>query len=334
MLLFLNLLISAAHAVIPLPEKPYQEPCLTEKIDFRPAMHAAAELKLPIEMLAAAPKLQFPKSRCSSSIVSDKGHILTAGHCLEECFKDQNLFTTAQNGLTVVDTKKLETATCPVKIDGVMRNAKILATNLCPSEVWLRSAETMKVCGLTDYAILELDKPVEAPCYQVSERLAGPGQSVVAIGYPQTSQREKRRAGAQDSDGFGQAMSMGKVLEPQLECQLRIPDPSGQKPFELERQALPDNEKNRAIMQAVKDGALLQSSADILQGSSGGPLAGRYTGKVVGVASFFSADRHSTQKECEGATFFTSAKHLLDHINKNFPNAKEALKCEAKAFAK
>ena len=319
-----------------------QKECLIQRAEFVPAMDELARLNLPMHILSASPMIFVGSSkgveRCSAAIVSDQGHILTAGHCIDQCLRDNNAYTQS-GGFHTVNTEVLSQVKCQIVVNNKKVDVKVLATNDCPTPEWT-SAKAPKSCRGLDYAILELDPPIlsQQPCFRTSRRHPGPGQTVMAVGFPKASNRKSNKASARDADGKSQFISTGKTISAQDTCEMSVDNKSViSSIFTGKETAGPKtlgDEQIKFALERVNSKGLIQTTADILQGSSGGPLINRYSGQLIGVASFFAGGRHGDTAECKGAAFFSSAATMVEEIESKFPAALPALNCDKNSFAR
>ncbi len=323
----------SAHATLGNLALPRVNSQIKHFADFLPGNSTLLGHGLPLEILMAIPRLEILGARCSVAVVSDQGHLLTAGHCVERCLDAQSMYV-KKNGILALDIDRLPEVRCQISVNGQPMQARVLAVNLCPSDAWLKDPKALQICGAGDYALLELigKHSFRSSCFQVSRRRAGPGQTVLAIGYPQASHRAHLRPGALDSDGRSQYISIGQILRPSMMCKRRVADSEQFSGFDLYPRAFQSDSRMRLIMQEVEQGRILQASNDILKGNSGGALIGRYSAKLVGVASFMMSNHHDAHAECEGSGFFTSSAYILDHISRFFPKALGGLVCRERSF--
>lgn len=60
------------------------------------------------KVLAASPKIKIGTGECSSSVISDSGHIQTAGHCVQSCMEQQKLFHRDQKSSDAADPYSID----------------------------------------------------------------------------------------------------------------------------------------------------------------------------------------------------------------------------------
>lgn len=309
--------------------------CPSEKIDFIPAPEGLRALNLSQGLISTA--LQFKSvdaagnmlAKCSASVVGDTGTVLTDGHCMEQCLARAGVYIGTPEGLRV-DKLKLTQTTCDLVVDGEKVKATVLATNDCPSAE-SKSRNPGKICNGLDYSLLKLDsaKISKRNCLRVSEKPVLEGTKVAAIQYPGlNSHREIFRRGARESVGDALYVNPGEVIKPRTTCFKKI-DPRGaqaEQPGEVE---FANSATSKRILGYAKNGNVLQTTVDILDGSSGGSLIDG-SGNLVGLARDFRPFEQNNFIECSGATFFTAIAPALADIRNRFPEIPltEILRCE------
>lgn len=318
-----------------------------QNFNFTPPIHKASyvaaeqglrELNGPARLMETAPKIDILDKdgkvldTCTANIVSDHGHILTAGHCFEICLRKAGLIS-VQDGISVVDRARLKDAGCSLRIGQNIAPVEILATNDCRGEDRFKEGNAKVKCNGADFAMVKLDPSLmeSRSCVQVARGPApGPDAQVGALGYPPRTLREIKKSGAKDSRGDGQYLTTGKVIPFQPHCYMDI---DGKKGGEQPKNWSFGNPQEVAAMKRqVEAGHLLQTTADVLRGVSGGGLADLNTYELVGIAR--GSVINNELAECVGSGFFTSTASILDYLKTEFPqvNLDQALDCRQNAF--
>jgi hypothetical protein len=278
--------------------------------------------------------------QCSAGIVSDDGHILSQGHCLEKCLARAHLYKDSPDG-SVVDKSKLANLKCTLSINDKKMEAHVLAINDCASFDEANFKTVTPVCNGLDYVLLKVDAKdlADFTCLKINKSVLARDTPVAALHLPgERTLREAYRQGAHwyDTNGKTQVMSLGNVIAPQRTCNLKI-DPQDRGQPQPGPVALGTARSTDALMNYVQLGTLVQTTVDILHGSSGGTLMNSQ-GQIVGTASMFiSVQSHqSIMMECEGSTFFTPLSAVWPDIQKRFPNLDldSAVNCSRKSSIK
>lgn len=295
--------------------------CQVVKANFFPSAEAIKELALPLSMMAATPKITFlnkdgdPYDKCSSFVSSDDGHMFTSAHCVQACMKAAEAYT-AVDGVAQPNVTKLKDLSCPVLINGVKTDLQILAVSPCTREE--RASLPREKCSGPEYAIVKTSLKAEA-CLETSSDSAKPGEAFMAVGFPEESFRRLQSGKNKDSDGAGQFVSSGEVIDANPSC-ARL---GGNEAFK-------GGQQTENLMQSVRDGDLYQTTLDILRGSSGGPMVNGQ-GEVLGLAAMYVINNEVL--ECKGSTFFSPMNMVLKVAEKDFPslNLGAATRCVTKS---
>lgn len=219
---------------------------------------------------------------CSGSVVSDDGTILTASHCLEDC-QNPN-----QNGIPE----------CVVEIDGKRNVVEVNVASPCTYKDHEKEAALIpptKCSRASDVAVIVPESKLDHACLPLSSDYEI-GQAVYTVGRP----FEPSNRGKNDVDGIHSYASFGAIIPHNMKCT-------------LVQDSMPDDAKygkplggamdmSTDISPAMTDGTI-QTTVDILHGSSGGPLINPQ-GEIIGVASFTSSRYQTRWSECQGGTFF------------------------------
>jgi hypothetical protein len=99
---------AGAAPLIPLSSEAISCGSLNQNIDFIPAGSGIEELNMSAKVLAASPKIKIGTGECSSSVISDSGHIQTAGHCVQSCMEQQKLFHRDQKSSDAADPYSID----------------------------------------------------------------------------------------------------------------------------------------------------------------------------------------------------------------------------------
>ena len=305
------------------------------KTNFIPAQEGLRDLRIPLNMLAASPKVEFVDANgkvldhCSGSLVSDEGTLLTAGHCVEHCLRKANAIKLV-DGISVVDRAHLSSARCLVRINGRISQASVLASNDCRGADLFRSGTVNVACNGLDFAVMKVDDPflTEQPCFQVSSGTPVARTGVAAIGYPPPTSREVYKSKARDSDGKGPFLTPGEIIPYQEFCRTEVDQ------NEAPRDIRPESSSLRAaIKRQVVGGHVLQTTTDVLRGVSGSGLADVNTFSLVGVARSYASNNANV--ECVGSGYYSSTASIMAVLKKDYPslNLRQTFRCVNNAFA-
>lgn len=317
-----TLLLAQLATVAAMPAfQALRPPCLVERAGFLPSRTGLAQLGLPIELMTAAPKLELLAAdgslldACSATSVSDEGHLLTVGHCLEKCVEAAGLYR-KEDGVSKVERERLIEATCRVRIDGQETRARVLAMSDCLWKGERQNAALADRCPHPDYALLKIENAQPRGCLAPGSGAPAPGTPVASVGHPMATFRRYYKAGALDAKGDAQAVSEGRVIEPSATCLKRVDRGSDER---AGARKLPEPDASRAL-ENVRRGDLIQTSgADAVKRSSGGPLVERATGRLLGISSF-TFDENDAFTECEGATFYAPLTRIMERARRDFPS--------------
>jgi hypothetical protein len=330
------LIFTATHswARMPFTSLPLPESHIS-KTNFIPAQEGLRDLRIPLNMLAATPKIEFVDANgkvldhCSGSQVSDDGTLLTAGHCVEQCLRKANAIKIV-GGISVVDRALLSSARCLVRINGRISQASVLASNDCRGKDRFREGSANVTCNGLDFAILKTDDPSlrDQPCFHISSRLPVAGTGVAAIGYPPPTSREIYKSKARDSDGEGPFLTPGQTISYQEHCRTDVD--KNEKPRNLKPE---DPLQRAAIKRHVVGGHVLQTTTDVLRGVSGAGLVDTNTYSLLGVARSYAGN--TANVECIGSGYYTSTASVVAALNRDYPelNLMQTFRCENNAFA-
>lgn len=248
---------------------------------------------------------------CSGVIVSDEGHLLTASHCLDICRFNEDGTPTGKNR-------------CLLKVNERPIGFTVLRGNTCNIQQ-RQKAEVAKKYGksladfpancldgdLNDFALLKptaLNDLGDFSCLEIGPQKPRLSEEVFAMGFPnQTFRTQHERPNAKDAPGGKLAISFGKVVSSNT-CEQRWVAQDGFNRFIFGEREVPEKKEIQEIVKQLW-GHSIQTTVDINQGSSGGPLVNSL-GQVVGVASVMDAWVHNEKRECRGATFFQPVASL------------------------
>ena len=328
--------IASAFRAVALPAAPvsasFQNCGITRQIDFTPAGDGIKRLNLPVQVLAASPKLQYPVPgndslayTCSSSVISDTGTLLTAGHCVSHCLASNGgMKQFGKDGVfaaEAIDQNSIGSV-CMFIIHGKKIPYTVIAARYCGfgnASAHLSPEDRSYCASSPDYAILKpLHDDSSAPCLKTENTKAQDalGRSIATVGFPGATTRSAQSPGALDSDGKSQYMAFGNVIQSPT-CTLRVPvasGPSGTSPTTMTNVLqLKGAEKIRPDH--------LQLSADANGGNSGGPVIDQQTGTVLGIMSV-TANIQSKTAECSGSSFATSMFQIKQEMS-NAANEKQ-----------
>lgn len=307
------------------------------RADFIPAEQALADLRLPLNIMAATPSIamitsergflgtqKMLSSHCSSSITSDSGFRLASAHCFERCIHAAGGYKVL-NGIHVIDKEKLNKITCKISVNGKTGQARLWAVSDCDAADLEASDKAPKCRGL-DYALFTVDGDSipASPCLPSRDGPIKVDEDVLNVGFPAATSRRQHTPSARDSFGDGQYISTGKVVD-QSTCLLKpIGDPELYKTLQdtgLVNGLVVDISK---VKQARKD--FVQTTTDGTHRSSGSALVDR-SGQQVGVLSSMVGILDIV--ECRGATFYSSIQKIKDAIKSDYPavDLSDAFRC-------
>lgn len=297
---------------------------LRHDIIFTAPEEGLKEMKLPEALALAAPKIEILDNsgarvtdRCSASVVSDHGHVLTAGHCLENCLRPQRVF----DGDAPVSAASLIGITCNVRINGQVFKLPVVATSGCPGQ-----GRFGPRCSGYDYAVLDASalKDQLGACIPVSSSNGRPTDKALALSYPEANERTFAKGEKQNLAAHEKLASIGQIIETKETC---LKDG-------VETRFTP-NFPYTTLKRWIHDQTYLQTDIDILRGSSGAGLVNT-SGELVGIASLYNIGVHNKAQECKGSTFFTSAAASAREIKTSLPSevASKVFDCKKNNFIK
>jgi hypothetical protein len=330
LILLLSLAVTAWSAPFPVAPS-LQDGCnLVHSADFTPIIEAINKFRLPAQILGASPRIEFIgadgiRRTCSSSVVSDSGNLLSAGHCIDDCmaaFKQTKVIIGMGGDpeLSAFDTTKNGVPSkfsCAGFIDGRLTTFEVLAAKYCRMLAKGRNpSSTMeKNCSREpDFAMLRPNPALgrDTPCIKSSSGKDSLGKQILAIGHPNATRRARENPRARDSDGRSSYASFGEVVR-KTECQT-----TGIIPQTLDLEEVLESKTNH-----------LQISADIVPGNSGGGVVTFNPVRVIGNVSSSSND---AEISCPGASFATSNDQMRKAIRPQDLRAFDALfACEENA---
>lgn len=275
---FTLLFMLASPAASALPGSPVSPADCSDSLIKKSSYQSAADVADMAGSASAAVYL----GHCSGSYISDQGHILTAGHCLQNCAERAGLWKDRK-------PKEME---CILAVDGVAKRVKVILASRCnPSQGGERRFKdgTDECPDDADLAIVLPDPaPSSFSCLEMATARPGPGEAIRAMGWPLKTER----ANGGNSDGTRLQVSKGRIVQ-QGYCD----------------QVLADGSTKQVFIAGLKNvnTRLLQATADVIPRQSGGALLNR-NGQLVGVAH---AVVHANQKtECRGGGLFESLDRL------------------------
>lgn len=246
---------------------------------------------------------------CSGVYISKSRDILTAAHCFESClFKNPSAVGQNQTGKT-----------CSVRINGEPTVVQVKVASQCPldktHDLKIGRALGKPVAGIpgtcatqNDVAIVRplstLTRPFQCLPIQAQTFL---GENVFTVGHPGYSSRSDERL--YDSDGKRAYYSRGSIIK-KGHCALKQRWDST-KSLNVDGVTYPVGSFVRLPSDVIAAGqGKLQSTVDLVEGSSGSPLINS-RGEIVGIASFVFTDAQGPLSQCEGASFFEPATNAL-----------------------
>lgn len=297
---------------------------LRHDVIFQSPEEGLAAMNLPESLAKTAPLYEVLDDkgrlldRCSANVVSDQGHLLTAGHCLENCLKPQRVYT----GDAPVKAAALIGKTCNIRINGQVHKLPVLAINGCPGQ-----GRWGPRCTGLDYAVLDASslKDQFPNCVGVSNNRPGPKDQALALNYPELNERTFRQGQKFKREVHDQVSSLGQIIETRDHCLL-----------EGQETNLHSESFNMAIVRRwIANHHILQTDIDILHGSSGSGLINA-RGELIGIARMFNKRVHNKNQECKGATLFTNASTAVEQIKASLPSetAKQVFSCDKNNFLK
>lgn len=262
-------------------------------------------------------------SYCSASLVSKNGHILLASHCLDSCRyrwdAERPDKTNANSLFEFIPKSSRSEKVCSMQVNGVKVEVQVIAMNPCPIENmyadFMEKKPVRKEClESNDTAIVQVPRDLipATQCVEISWDKPPLNAPVTALGFPIRTQRKMSDAG--DSNGVNSFGSFGKIVR-QNHCNLdnsNVRQKMDSKIIDW-RNALGEN--------------VIQSTADIVQGSSGGPLVND-KGQIIAVTSGYISSRHGEESTCEGNSLFSGVRNLDQSLKRwNANLKKEELTC-------
>ncbi len=298
------------------------------------------ELEAPLALMSSTLKVKditlYPEEsdedisgRCSAARISQKGHIVSALHCFEDCLKEsgalKEISTKLENGATEAHVSYLSRSDqpfqwryCKVNVEGYgILDFKISAFGECSPDSLrdslrkipkLKSEDRAKklreICSSdNDFIILQSEKLSGKNCL-ISAKSPTLGTKVYGAGFPMPTTRRSNK----NSDGQSLYITPGRVIE-QNYCVQAIHKTeikkSTQEPFQLPAMdfTLPSSldygaknyefkriDFNKSFHNETEGLKFIQVTSDAVPGNSGGPLVEK-GGKILGISAFvYNAD--------------------------------------------
>lgn len=289
------------------------------------------ELEAPLALMSSTLKVKditlYPEEsdedisgRCSAARISQKGHIVSALHCFEDCLKESGalkeistkLETEAHVSYLSRSDQPFQWRYCKVNVEGYgILDFKISAFGECSPDSLrdslrkipkLKSEDRAKklreICSSdNDFIVLQSEKLSGKNCL-ISAKSPTLGTKVFGAGFPMPTARRNNK----NSDGESLYITPGRVIE-QNYCVKAIHKSEikkfSQSPTQLLTMDFPlisslgysakDYEFkridfNKAFHNETEGVKLIQVTSDAVPGSSGGPLV-ENSGKILGIAS-------------------------------------------------
>lgn len=241
---------------------------------------------------------------CSGAVVSDQGHIMTAGHCFENCSatkeKELNPYEAYSSLANSYNAKKVRPSKCIAKIDGVETTVDVKLTSACSFEEHQAAAghnPPQKCSNFNEVAVVLPQMKLMnknclplAPSYKVGDR-------VYTIGYPSRTDRGER-----DSDGHSQYASFGEIIPYSQKCMILKNTWDADKRRKVEQPG--DLVDFDSFLNSEMKYCAIQTTVDVVPGNSGGPLINQ-NGEIIAVGSFGDTQKNNEYKLCRGSTFFS-----------------------------
>lgn len=297
---------------------------LRHDIIFQAPEEGLDELNLPATLARTATHYEVLDDlgrlldRCTASVVSDSGHLLTAGHCLENCLKPQRVYT----GDAPVKAAALIGKSCNIRINGATHKLPVMAINGCPGE-----GRWGPRCTGLDYAVLDASglKDQFPACVSVSKASPKVTDKALALSYPELNERTFKGGQKYQREVADQVSSLGHVVAAQDHCLLEGQETN----LNTGAFTMP------IVRRWIENQHILQTDIDILHGSSGAGLINSQ-GELIGIARMFNKRLHNKNQECKGATLFTNAPSAVQQIKASLPSetAKQVFNCDQNHFLK
>lgn len=302
------------------------EPSLLHRADFLNPVVGLTQLGRPLSLQSSV--IQFSNipvkdedereaNLCTGTFVSDVGDILTASHCIDSCLYRAD-----------GTPKEPRPEKCLAYFAGQPQFFTVLKHSPCRAEL-AHEALTAKRRGrsvakypaaclqepISDLAVIRLSLPDAFPytCLPVGEKPPAPGESLIAMAYPEQTERWKhQRRDALDSDGERLQFSSGKIADGKTCSSRWEPNNSlgqwwyGEGPHETKYPLDQEFQKSFAGM--------IPTTVDIARGSSGAGLINSEN-EIVGVASAQDTSVQSARWQCEGASFFQPLQDWREGIS-------------------
>lgn len=265
---------------------------------------------------------------CSGAVVSDQGHLMTAGHCLENCSDTKELnsnpYGAYMNFSGEYGAKKNRPSKCIAVVDGAETSVDIKMTSECSFEEHQAAVAIQppsKCSNFNEVAIiLPQSKLKNKPCLPVAKNFKE-GERVYTIGYPYKTSR-----GEWDSDGESQYASFGEIIPYSHMCTMIKNTWDSDKFRNVDQPG--DVVKFDSLLHPGLIVGTIQTSADVVRGNSGGPLINS-NGELIAVASFADTQKNNEFKQCKGSSFFSPVAGInsqVSHSSSDFNFSK--LVCE------
>lgn len=285
--------------------------------EFLPVEPNLKRLHLPQTLAKASVRLQPLTAKgeinndCTAVVISDKGHILTAAHCLYACLRRAGAYQEESPTIQRLIPSKLASIECPVLIDKQPTGLKVLATADCIDAGETKARPDPSCVGL-DVALGQITQDLAPVCAPLAPSAAP--QYAFALSYP--FEKTLRLYGGEVKE-LTQYFSEGQLITFKPICDRRMEEPRFPEDEKPGPRSLGPPEVIRMYEREVTEGKQIQMTVDIIKGSSGAPIFDA-AGRVLGIAKGYSLKRHNYLMECAGATFM--APFNVADLASRFPN--------------
>lgn len=127
--------------------------------------------------------LEFGHYSCSGAFVSNEGHVLTALHCVLECFDESEVYALGHSGSALYT--RLTPKTPMPRHCGLMKIEKISDRFINHDVEAAGGAINAGLAAFNeDFAIFKVELPRPTSCVVVADRYFREGEKMMAIGYP------------------------------------------------------------------------------------------------------------------------------------------------------
>lgn len=283
--------------------------------------------RVDVDELPAHVLFDSPTGRCSATVISKAGHVLTARHCLMRCLVTAKVFEFHRESNEIYVQRllpeKLGSAQCDIEIAGAIHTVSVTAT--APGflsqieEKSFRFLDPDRYQALVDqgytsrgdFAIVQSPALAQKPCRRLIRDLPRAGEFVASAGFPSATTRPD---GA-NSDGESKYRTAGRVMSG-IDQNACLQDWMG---------GVSEDERNRKLKSLREDfeepGAFV-SDLDGVPGASGsglwnarGQLVGVLTNTYRHAATTGESADEPNQRYCAGSSLSISGARIFELLD-------------------